>query len=366
MHHPPHEQPSSISASSSPKRTFLLRKIKDPLHITTLQTQINQTFLDKNLYLNPSSPFHINKLPLSKSPPPNLKSLPTQSLSLHPSNTQRRSHRMPTSSSVMNIFSNDSLAVRKKQLEYRIVDDVLLRNYYNEYRTLEKKNKCKNNEMVFVHLPFNIKKKLLAQERKLHFKEKDDHHMHKLTNFLCKRTHKSIKDLLIHQSASYQCKRQAQNAFAQSKVSHGAFSSERKWIHSLRLSEGNVNKFVNIRSQVNPLWVVDGVHAKDEINRKPRMVSNECYVKYVKRPLLQREVALNGKVRRMEGLNALEVKGESLLRVESENENLFPGKKILYNKGQLDMLTMKSNNQFDFDKEFTNMMNDKLIVKKYS
>lgn len=390
-------------SKNTSKRILLLTKVKDPFHITTLQKQINKNFEDKDLYLNPNSPFHVNKLPSfdanEKQHPfsfiapsynniKNTKNVHSSKLNLQFTHTrtngsslsQRRSYKMGTCSSMGNVFGNESSSHRKTKLEYKIVDNNILKNYYNEYKTLEHKNKSTNNEKLLLHLPKNIKKKLLDQERKLFNKKKEETRINKMSSFLCKRTRKNIKDLLIHQTDSYQFKRQAQNAIEQYKSTHGKFSGESKWIHSLRLSESNrndnttlMNKYVNIRTHVNPLWVVDKEsngryhsYSKEEMKRKPRMLSNECFTNFIRRSTMRNEVARNASMKRLECLKHLEVNGKNLLKVESENESNIQGKKILYNKEQLDILTMKTVNTYDCDKEYMNMTNDKLIIKKYS
>jgi hypothetical protein len=68
---------------------------------------------------------------------------------------------------------------------------------------------------------------------------------------------------------------------------------------------------------------------------------------------------------RLHCLTHLEINGTNLLTLEHENERAIKGKKILYNKQQLDTLTIKATNHYDYINEYNNMINNKLIIQNY-
>ena len=390
----------------SVKKMLVITKVRDPKHVMSLQKQINNNFENKDLFLKTNARFVINKFPRSVNCSSN-KYIPfsstNSSINLRNNNhnihtnishnvnahhnqtnqslgSPRRSYHIATSSSSVNVNMNGSEATtsyRKRKLDFKLVDEQVMKSHFNELKTLEKQNKSATNEMLFVNLPREIKRHLLVQERKLFTKHAEDSRLTRMSKHLCKRTRKKVKDLLIHQLDSYQFKRQAQNVVDKDKNSYGRVSSENKWLHSLRQNECNsvndiMNKYVNIRTQSNPLWIVNGAsHSKyrsfgdDEMKRKPKMISNDCYNNYIRRTIMSNEVSRNSNMKRLHCLTHLEVKGTNLLTLESESEQTFKGKRILYTKGQLDTLNIKATNQFDFDKEYTNMIKNKLIIQNY-
>ena len=378
------------------KKMFIIKKVKDKEHIMSLLKQINTTFENKDMFLNTNNTcFTINNFPYSSNKCSPLTSTSNSAINIRKHNVSqkvnnmyhhnttsesvspRRSYHVVTSSSTIVNNPNESesnTSQRKRKLDYKLVDEKVLKCHFNELKTLEQQNKPINNEMLFTNLPPEIKRHLLVQERKLFHKRNEDKRLSKLSNYLCKRTNKKVNDLLIHQHDSYQFKRQAQNAVDQYKNSHGRVSSEAKWMHSLRLSnESNsdiMNHYMNIRTHSNPLWIVNSkrscsLFGNDEIKRKPKMISNACYNNYIKKTIMNNEVSRNTNMKRLHYLTHLEVKGTNLLTLERENEKGFKGKKILYNKGQLDTLNIKATNQCDFDKEYTNMIKNKLIIQNY-
>ena len=86
----------------------------------------------------------------------------------------------------------------KKKLDFEIVDDKILKNYYNALKLLEKQNKLINNIKLLINVPCSIRKKLLEQERKLTNKQNEENNIIKMSNLLCKLTKKNMKDLLMH------------------------------------------------------------------------------------------------------------------------------------------------------------------------
>jgi hypothetical protein len=86
----------------------------------------------------------------------------------------------------------------KKKLDFEIVDDKILKNYYNDLKLLEKQNKLINNIKLLTNVPCSIRKKLLEQERKFTNKQNEENNIIKMSNLLCKLTKKNMKDLLMH------------------------------------------------------------------------------------------------------------------------------------------------------------------------
>jgi hypothetical protein len=91
----------------------------------------------------------------------------------------------------------------KKKLDFEIVDDKILKNYYNDLKLLEKQNKLINNIKLLTNVPCSIRKKLLEQERKFTNKQNEENNIIKMSNLLCKLTKKNMKDLLMHQGDSF-------------------------------------------------------------------------------------------------------------------------------------------------------------------
>jgi hypothetical protein len=267
----------------------------------------------------------------------------------------------------------------KKKLDFEIVDDKILKNYYNDLKLLEKQNKLINNTKLLTNVPCSIRKKLLEQERKFTNKQNEENNIIKMSNLLCKLTKKNMKDLLMHQGDSFQFKSQAIRTLDTFKQSHGSFSSGSNWIHSLRYHNNKskqndlINKFINIRNTLNPLWIVDNdlnkslsLKQHNEIKCKPRMLSNNIYRNYIKKPIMKSEMKKNFSMKKLESLKNIEINGINLLQLESENESKIPGKKKLYKQNQLDTINIKTANQNEFHREYTKMINEQIIAKDYS
>ena len=52
-----------VTVKSPKKRTFVLSKVKDPLYLSSIKPKINQSFEDKDIFLDIKSPIIINKFP---------------------------------------------------------------------------------------------------------------------------------------------------------------------------------------------------------------------------------------------------------------------------------------------------------------
>ena len=65
-----------VTVKSPKKRTFVLSKVKDPLYLSSIKPKINQSFEDKDIFLDIKSPIIINKFPQGPKYDSNKKIIP--------------------------------------------------------------------------------------------------------------------------------------------------------------------------------------------------------------------------------------------------------------------------------------------------
>ena len=377
--------------TSNPKKTFILRKLAKIEDKADILTKIERSLNNENNFLEMNSEILIGKrnhgpvyddnqepIPYTYvGPAASLKpkkivfrmSMPSQrikGISLSPKTLSSSS--LGSSKNTFNKTTNNSINIKKQKIQYEVVDEKILKQYYQNIKSNEEEILKKDNKSLLQSLPKIVKRSLQEQEKNLDLRLKDENSFNNLSSFLSKRSHKKESDLLINRIDSFRLKKQFIDSFHHRTKSE--VYANNRWLFELRRPDnftGIRETFVNIRSDSNPFWVSvrEKVPGNNELVRKPRLKSYDCYESYINNPSMKNNLIKSQSMKEIDSLNNLEIKGTSLLDFEAENEAKIPGKKIMYKRNQLDTLAFISN-QVEYDKNCKKILSDKLFAENYN
>ena len=373
------------------KKTFVLKHIEQCDDKKSILEQINNNLFRATHFLDLDSPILVGKKPDgpkfddNQEPiphtyvgsPKNIRNKKTfyrmNSHNFHQKGTsmspQMNSSIISTKKSMKANESMNSMSSVKEKVKYDVVDDKILKQYYQDIKENVEKNRTRESQEILKSLPEIVKKNLESQEKKLTLHQEDEYKTNNLSIFLSKKTNKKEKDLLINKIDAYRIKRQLIDNI-QSRNKSDAFLGNNYWIYSLRRPKnfvGHREAFVNIRSDLNPCWVGirENCPGNNEIIRKPRLKSFDTYENFVKNPYIKEIPTKKHELKKIESMKNLEVNGLNLLKYEAENETKLPGRKKMYKKNQLDTLDFEFN-LVDYDKNCEKILSNRLFAENYS
>ncbi len=315
----------------------------------------NKKYNDKKKNISPYS--HVGPHGLSSS---NLK----KSLLVRQNSIMRYKYNNSLSSSKIIRHIKDSLNINKNH----VIDNKSLKNFYNDIRQRIAEEKTKNEDTykLLIEVPFAVRKSLINQEklfRKIMKEKKIKKIMQEKIKKKCNK--ERLSDLLINKSKNFDKKNQELSIINKNLTDENRYR-ENLWNITLRNGpcNGKYEKigYLNIGSNDHPMYTFFNINQNIEYYNNPGYERNKTEErKNHKLFSTLNENNYFSKVRQnlqvLNAINSLEIKGKNLLDVEDKRESEIKGKKIIYNKQDLDCLLFRSKDKTRNDKE----LNDKEI-----
>ena len=335
---------------------------------------IKQKFYDKNN----------NLIPYSFVGPPHI---------FNSSNNNKRFSVIRQNSMMKNKYNNslstsrfeksknkESLKINKNHT----IDNKSLKNYYNEIRQRIAEDKKKNEDRykLLIQVPFGIRKSLINQEN-IFSKIMREKRLKKIMQekIIKKCNKESISDLLINKSIKFDEKYQKYSIIEKNITCDNKYR-DNLWNITLRNPKinGKYEKvgYINIGDNFRPTYTFFNLNQNIEYFNNPRYERNKTEEKKNNKLYSDlNENKYNLKVKNnlnlLNSLENLEIKGKNLLNIEDNRESEIKGKKIFYNKHDLDILEMKQKDKSRNDREFNIMARftlddiyeDKTFAKNY-
>lgn len=256
--------------------------------------------------------------------------------------------------------NKDYLQINKNQ----VIDNKSLKNYYNEIRQRisEEKSKNEDRNKLLIEVPNEIRKSLLEQENifKKIMKEK---RIKKLMQEKIKRkcNKESINELLINKSQGFNKKYQEISIIDKNETNDYKYRGN-LWNITLRNYpvNGKYEKigYLNVGNKYQPMYTMFNLNKKIEYFNNPGYKQNKS--ERVNKRNLKLYSLLNpnnyslkikNNLKVLNSIKNLEVSGKNLLDIEDKRESEIKGKKIIYNKQDLDSLLLKSKERNKSEKE---------------
>ena len=264
----------------------------------------------------------------------------------------------------------DSLNINQNH----IIDNKSLKNYYNDIRKRisEEKTKNEGNKKFLLEIPFYARKSLIDQEktfRKILKENRIKNIMEEKIKRKCNK--KSIDDLLINKSKNFD-KKNEELSIIDKNITIDNKYRDNLWNITLRNTavNGRYEKdgYLNVGNKDHPMFTIFKINKNIEYFTNPRHERNKTSENINNKLYLTlNENNYNLKIKNnlnvLNTIKNLEINGKNLLDTEDKRESEIKGKKILYNKHDLDYLFFKQKDKGKNDKEI-NDINAKSILDK--
>jgi hypothetical protein len=174
---------------------------------------------------------------------------------------------------------------------------------------------------------------------------------------------KNLADLLINQNRIFDKKNQELSIIDKNMTDDNKYR-DNLWNITLRNLpyNGNYEKvgYLNVGSNYHPMYTFFNINKNIEYFNKPihlRNKTEENKDRSYKLYSSLNEDNYNAKMKQnlqlLNSIGALEIKGRNLLDVEDKRESEIKGKKIIYNRQDLDCIIFKAKEKSKKDKEIT-------------
>jgi hypothetical protein len=256
----------------------------------------------------------------------------------------------------------DSVHINKNN----VIDNKSLKNYYNDIRQRISEEKSKNEDKykLLTEVPYGVRKSLINQEnifRKVIKEKKIKKLMQEKIKKKCNK--KNLADLLINQNRIFDKKNQELSIIDKNMTDDNKYR-DNFWNITLRNLpyNGNYEKvgYLNVGSNYHPMYTFFNINKNIEYFNKPihlRNKTEENKDRSYKLYSSLNEDNYNAKMKQnlqlLNSIGALEIKGRNLLDVEDKRESEIKGKKIIYNRQDLDCIIFKAKEKSKKDKEIT-------------
>ena len=256
----------------------------------------------------------------------------------------------------------DSLNINKNH----VIDNKSLKNFYNDIRQRISEEKSQNEDKykLLIEVPFGVRQSLINQEnifRKIIKEKKIKNMMQEKIKKKCNK--EKISDLLINKSNNFDKKNQELSIINKNLTEENRYR-ENLWNITLRNgpSNGKYEKvgYLNIGSNYHPMYTFFNLNQNIEYYNNPRYKRSKTEEKKNHKLFCRlNENNYFTKIRQnlqvLNSIGTLEINGKNLLDVEDKRESEIKGKKIIYNKQDLDCLLFRSKDKNKNEKE----LNDK-------
>ena len=231
-------------------------------------------------------------------------------------------------------------------------------------------NKINNNNeynLIKKSIPRQISMNLNFQDRQLKNKKDVDRKSRIISKYLSRKLHKNESDLLINNVHFYRFKKEILDNDDENNKNNIKIINKQnclyKWISSLRKPKkfnGKIESYVNVSSENNPLWsiVVEKYPLMKEVSVRSGYNLNSKDFNDFKRKWNLSSIN-SAKLRNMENLDKINIKGEKLYNVEYNREMSNNNSKILHN-------VFVDNGKIILYKDVNDLFGNETIYKNYN
>ena len=314
---------------------------------------LNKKIIDKNHHLTPYSyvgPQHMTSH--------NFKRTST----IRQNSLMKYKYNNSLSSSRIMRQNKDSLNINKNYF----IDNKYLKNYFNDIRQRISEEKLKNEDKykLLIEVPFGVRKSLIEQENIFRKVMKEKRVKKLMQEKIKKKCNKdNVSDLLINKSKNFDKKNQELSIIDKNITDDNKYR-DNLWNITLRNLpiNGRYEKvgYLNVGNKYQPMYTFFNINKNIEYFNNPtygRNKTEENKNRSYKIYSSINEDNFNSKIKQnlqvLNSIKTLEIKGQNLLDVEDKRESEIRGKKIIYNKQDLDCLLFRPKNKTRNDKELT-------------
>ena len=245
----------------------------------------------------------------------------------------------------------DSLHINKNQ----VIDNKSLKNYYNDIRQriLDEKSKIEDRNKLLIEVPDEVRKSLIEQEnifKKIMKEKKIKKLMQEKIKKKCNK--ESVSDLLINKSKNFDKKNQEISIIDKNETDDFKYRAN-LWNITLRNIpfNGKYEKkgYLNVGNKYQPMYTIFNLNKNIEYFNNPKYKRNKTEVLktrnnkliYTKLNPNNYDLKIKHNLQVLNSIKNLEVDGKNLLDIEDKRESEIKGKKIIYNKQELDYLILQ-------------------------
>jgi hypothetical protein len=283
------------------------------------------------------------------------------------------------SSSNNNNNNKENQTIRKN---FEIIDNEKLKNIFksfkksinmqNDNKNISSDQNINNNEYLNSNnnsnltIPRQLSFNLNIQNRRLRFKNCLDRQSRNISKFLSRKLHKNESDLLFNSVHLYRFKKEIMdNNDENDKKNDQRLTNQNclfKWVSSLRRPKyynGKIESYINVSNENNPLWslVVERYPKMKEMSVKSGYnLNNKDFNDFKRKRNLSS--ANSSKLRSVENLDKINIKGEKLFNVEYNREMSNNISKILHK-------VFIDNGKVILYKDVNDMFGNETIYKNY-
>ena len=354
-----------------------------------IKSEVSDFFQSPDKYFDADSRVSINKrislkkiFPLEKIEIQNKVNSNNTKISLRMSRNNSRStsplrERYTSSNNINNNKENQT--IRKN---FEVIDNEKLKNIFksfkksmnmqNDNRNIPSVQNINNNEYINSNnnsnltIPRQLSFNLNIQNRRLRSKKCLDRQTRNISKYLSRKLHKNESDLLFNSIHLYRFKKEIMdNNDENDKKDNQKFTDQNclhKWVSSLRRPknyQGKIESYINVSNENNPLWslVVERYPKMKEMSVKSGYnLNNKDFNDFKRKRNLSSANSI--KLRNVENLDKINVKGEKLFNVEYNREMSNNISKILHK-------VFIDNGKVILYKDVNDMFGNETIYKNY-
>ena len=354
-----------------------------------IKSEVSDFFQSPDKYFDADSRVSINKrislkkiFPLEKIEIQNKVNSNNTKISLRMSRNNSRStsplrERYTSSNNINNNKENQT--IRKN---FEVIDNEKLKNIFksfkksmnmqNDNRNISSVQNINNNEYINSNnnsnltIPRQLSFNLNIQNRRLRSKKCLDRQTRNISKYLSRKLHKNESDLLFNSIHLYRFKKEIMdNNDENDKKDNQKFTDQNclhKWVSSLRRPknyQGKIESYINVSNENNPLWslVVERYPKMKEMSVKSGYnLNNKDFNDFKRKRNLSSANSI--KLRSVENLDKINVKGEKLFNVEYNREMSNNISKILHK-------VFIDNGKVILYKDVNDMFGNETIYKNY-
>ena len=217
-------------------------------------------------------------------------------------------------------------------------------NIQNENKKIASFQNINNNEYLNSNsnsnltIPRQLSFNLSIQNRRLRIKNCNDRRSRNISKYLSRKLHKNESDLLFNSVHLYRFKKEIMdNNDENDKKNNQKLTNQNclfKWVSSLRRPKnyhGKIESYINVSNESNPLWslVVERYPKMKEMSVKSGYnLNNKDFNDFKRKRNLSS--ANSSKLRNVENLDKINIKGQKLFNVEYNREMSNNISKILH------------------------------------
>ena len=354
-----------------------------------IKSEVSDFFQSPDKYFDADSRVSINKrislkkiFPLEKREIQNKVNSNNTKISLKMSRNNSRltsplRERYTSSNNINNNKENQT--IRKN---FEVIDNEKLKNIFKSFKksmNIQNENKnipsvqnINNNEYISSNnnsnltIPRQLSFNLNIQNRRLRSKKCLDRQTRNISKYLSRKLHKNESDLLFNSVHLYRFKKEIMdNNDENDKKDNLKFTDQNclnKWVSSLRKPknyQGKIESYINVSNENNPLWslVVERYPKIKEMSVKSGYnLNNKDFNDFKRERNLSSANSI--KLRSVENLDKINIKGEKLFNVEYNREMSNNTRKILHK-------VFIDNGKVILYKDVNDMFGNETIYKNY-